>query len=63
MERIGTDHRKIKFKEVVQVTHIVVVVDEFIEGDTETPEGTWIENELILSSNRRPLPIPYSEEP
>lgn len=56
MERFGDSTRPIRVKELVQVTHIVAIVDE------ENEDGV-VEKELILSSNRRPIPIPYSEEP
>lgn len=58
MEQHGSKHRNIKIKELVQVTLIVAVVDEFEDGDDES-----VEKELILTSNRRPLPVPYTEEP
>lgn len=61
MEKPGDRPRNVVFKELVQVTSIVGV---FIEHGPEAragDEGTEVE--LILGSNRRPLPIPYSEEP
>lgn len=51
MELIGHNHRSIKYKSLVQVIHVVAVVEE--DGE---------EKELILDSVRRPLPIPYNEE-
>lgn len=57
MERPSDGPRTIVIKDVVQVTHIVAVVEEYDE------ENQITENELILSSNRRPIPVPYSEEP
>lgn len=57
MERPGEQPRTVVIKETVQVTHIVVLVEEY-DG-----ENQMTEKELILSSNRRPIPVPYSEEP
>lgn len=58
MERPGETPRNLVIKETVQITHIVAVCEEHSE-DGEAPQ----EVELILSSNRRPIPVPYSEEP
>jgi hypothetical protein len=59
MEAIGNDARFLRVKEVVQVTHIVLVIEEGYPDGGETLR----ENELIIASNRRPIPVPYSEEP
>lgn len=57
MEQFGDGHRVVKIKEIVQVVNIVAVVEELEDGDEP------IERELIVSSNRRPIPVPYTEEP
>lgn len=63
MEQIGTDQRTVRYKQVVQVTQIIMVVEEEIE-DPENDDGMiWVQQELVLTSNRRPLPVPYSEAP
>lgn len=62
MEQIGNHPRKIIVKEVVQVTHIVLVCEEGADEETDD----LIEpvcKEYIVASNRRPIPIPYTEEP
>lgn len=58
MERSGEIPRNLVIKEVVQVTHIVAVCEEHDKSDN-SPYSV----ELILASNRRPLPVPYTEEP
>lgn len=62
MERPGETPRRLIIKETVQVTHIVAVCEEHNSDDAneKTPPR---EVELILSSNRRPIPVPYTEEP
>lgn len=61
MEKPGDQPRNVVFKEVVQVTYLVGI---FVEHDLNAETGDeGKEVELILGSNRRPLPIPYSEEP
>lgn len=54
MDRIDPGDYNIQVKEVIQVTQIIVV------GHT-TNDGK--EFEMVVASNRRPLPVPYSEEP
>jgi hypothetical protein len=53
MEPAGDKFRSIKFKRALQVVQLVVVV--------ENKRGE--EEELILDTQRRPVPVPYTEEP
>jgi hypothetical protein len=62
-ERPGETPRNLIIKEVVQVTHIVAVCEEHSD-DPESQLPPQVEEvELILASNRRPVPVPYTEEP
>ncbi len=53
MEPAGEKFRSIKVKRALQVVMLVVVV--------ENKDGE--EKELILDTIRRPVPVPYTEEP
>ena len=53
MEQAGTSLHTIRVLEMVEVTHIVLV--------GEDKKGKEVE--LIVASNRRTLPVPYTEEP
>lgn len=56
MEQIGNKERTVRFIQCLQETNIIIKVEEF-ENDE------WKEKELVLDSNRRPIPVPYTEEP
>lgn len=61
-------YRNIRILSMVQETRLVLICEEqYIEdapeeGPDTMKEGTR-EIEIIVDSNRRPVPVPYSEEP
>lgn len=55
VKRNSEDFRKMRVKSLVQEIRIIALVDVDKDGDV-------IENELVIDSLRRPLPIPYNEE-
>jgi hypothetical protein len=54
------EFRELRIKGLIQETRIIALVDE---NETGRDEGPIVEKEIILDSNRRPLPVPYTEEP
>ena len=53
MDPIGDISKVDQVIEVVQITRVVAVCRD--------KKGK--EHEIVIASNRRPLPVPYSEEP
>lgn len=60
MDPIMNDNnlRNMKILRMVQETRIVAVVEAVIDDD-----GNLGEEWIVVDSNIRPIPVPYSEEP
>lgn len=53
-------HQEMKILRMVQETRLIAVVEVMVDEEEDTyPREEWI----IVDSNLRPMPVPYSEEP